>query len=297
MPSSPGIVAHLIIGNKSEPYLEAALASIDSVSDHLVVNDNSGDALSIHASTLATSGFARRGAITIVRSTFTDFASARNICLDATPHKFRDGWALFFDADEIHGDELRACAALLAHLPGEVDAVEGYSRHFIGSFGWWHTIARRLCYFRLSPDRRWTGAVHERLVPRSKSVVVADLWHHYGHVTPPRREWEKGRLYHSLGQTGFVATDDQMRAASPADVWGHLAPEVIPFRGAHPPSALETIHRLSKLWADAFADVDRLFSRRPGVGRFRSWVRQMNYSRLLAMRRFEARLRSQRGLW
>jgi hypothetical protein len=297
MPSSPGIVAHLIIGNKPEPYLEAALASIESVSDHLVVNDNSGDADSIHASTLAKCGLALRGATTVVRSTFTDFASARNVCIDSTPPKFRDGWALFFDADEVHGDELRACAALLGRLPGEVDAVEGYSRHFIGSFDWWHNIARRLCFFRLSPERRWAGAVHERLVPRRKSVVVADLWHHYGHVTPPRREWEKGRLYHSLGQTGFVATEDQMRTATPADVWGHLAPEVMPFRGVHPSSALETIRRLSELWADSFAAVDRLFSRRVALWRFRSWVRQMNYSRLLAMRRFESRLRSKRGMW
>ena len=126
---------------------------------------------------------------------------------------------------------------------------------------------------------------------------MGDVWHHYGHVTPPQREWEKGRLYHSLGQTGFVATDEQMRAASPEGVWGHLAPEVMPFRGSHPASALATIHRLSELWADTFADVDRLFSRRAHIWRLRSWVRQMNYSRLLAMRRFESRLRSQRGMW
>jgi hypothetical protein len=297
MPSSPGIVAHLIVGNKSEPYLEAALASIESVSDHLVVNDNSGDAQSIHASTLADCALARRGAITVVRSAFTDFASARNVCIDATPSELRSGWALFFDADEIHGDELNASAALLPQLPPDVDAVEGYSRHFIGSFDWWHNIARRLCFFRLAPGRRWTGAVHERLEPRRRSVVVADVWHHYGHVTPPRREWEKGRLYHSLGQMGFVASDDQMRTASAADVWGHLAPEVMPYRGGHPPIALDTIRRLSALWADTFADVDRLFARRARIWRFRSWVRQMNYSRLLAMRRFESRLRAKRGMW
>jgi hypothetical protein len=297
MPSSPGIVAHLIIGNKPEPYLEAALSSIDSVSDHLVVNDNSGDAQSIHASTLANCGLARRAAITVVRSTFTDFASARNACIDATPPELRGGWALFFDADEIHGDELRSSAALLRQLPQDVDAVEGYSRHFIGSFDWWHNIARRLCFFRLSPERRWTGPVHERLEPRRKSVVVGDVWHHYGHVTPPRREWEKGWLYHSLGQPGFVASDEQMRTASAEGVWGHLAPEVMPFRGVHPAGARATIHKLSELWADTFADVDRLFSRRARIWRFRSWVRQMNYSRLLAMRRFETRLRSTGGLW
>jgi hypothetical protein len=297
MPTSPGIVAHLIIGNKPEPYLEAAIASIESVSDHLVVNDNSGDAQSIHAPALAHCGLGQRGAITVVRSSFADFASARNLCIDATPRALRGGWALFFDADEIHGEELRAAAALLPQLPPDVDAVEGYSRHFIGSFDWWHNIARRLCFFRLSPDRRWTGAVHERLEPRQKSVVVADVWHHYGHVTPPRREWEKGRLYHSLGQTGFVATDEQMRTASPAGVWGHLAPEVMPFRGAHPAIALPTIRRLSALWADTFADVDRLFSRRARIWQIRGWVRQMNYRRMLAMRRFESQLRSQRGVW
>jgi hypothetical protein len=296
MPPFPGIVAHLIIGNKPEPYLEAALSAIDSVSAHLVVNDNSGEEPSPNASTLAQCGLARRGEVTIVRTTFTDFATARNACIDATPPAYRGGWALFFDADEIHGEGLPATATLLARLPADVEAVEGYSRHFVGSFAWWHNIARRLCFFRMSPDRRWTGAVHERLAPLGKSVVVADVWHHYGHVTPPRREWEKGRLYHSLGQSGFVATDDQMRRASPLEVWGHLTPEVMPFDGAYPASARETIRRLSSLWADTFAEVDELFSRRAHIWRVRAWIRRLNYDRLIAMRRVETRLRWNRGM-
>jgi hypothetical protein len=296
MPSFPGIVAHLIIGNKPEPYLEAALSSIESVCDHLVVNDNSDDEPSPHASTLAGCGFAARGEMTIVRTTFTDFAKARNVCIDATPPALKLGWVLFFDADEVHGDDLAATVALLHRLPADVDAVDGYSRHFIGSFAWWHNIARRLCFFRLSPDRRWIGAVHERLHPRCKSAVVAEVWHHYGHVTPPRREWEKGRLYHSLGQAGFVATDDQLRGASPAGVWGHLAPEVMPFSGSYPPSALATIRTLSAQWADTFVAVDELFSRRARIWRFRAWIRQLNYGRLLATRRLESKLRWKRGI-
>jgi hypothetical protein len=291
MPPFPGIVAHLIIGNKPEPYLEAALASVESVSDHLVVNDNSGQSPGPHASALANCAFAARGELTVVRTSFTDFAAARNVCIEATPPDLKQAWALFFDADEVHGDELTSIAALLARLPADVEAVEGYSRHFVGSFGWWRDIARRLCFFRLSPNRRWSGAVHERLMPPCKSIVVADVWHHYGHVTPPRREWEKGRLYHSLGQTGFVATDDQLRAASPKDVWGHIAGDVMPFAGSYPKSALPVIQRLSSLWAGTFAEVDELFSKYARGWRMRVWLREMNYGRLLAMRRLESHLR------
>ncbi|HKW44003.1 MAG TPA: glycosyltransferase [Candidatus Eremiobacteraceae bacterium] len=291
MPSFPGIVAHLIIGSKPEPYLEAALASIGLVCEHLVVNDNSGDAQSPHAKTLSECALAAREAMTVVRTEFTTFSAARNACIDATPTRFNQSWALFFDADEVHGGELPAIADLLARLPSDVDAVDGYSRHFVGSFKWWSNIARRLCFFRLSPERRWSGAVHEQLLPSAKRWVVPELWHHYGHVMPPRREWEKGRLYNSLGQSGFVASDEQMRNVSPADVWGHLLPEILPYRGEYPGPARATIARLSAQWAETFTEVDALFSRRAHIWRLRGWIRRLNFDRLLAMRRLESSLR------
>src|SRR5579872_2746061 len=134
MEAQPRIVAHIIVGQKPEPYFAAALESIADACDCVVVNDNSGSAQSINALTAAQSRLGRSGRLVLVRTAFSDFSAARNACIEATPEQFRDGWALFTDADEVHGLELRALAAVLPRLGPEVDAVDGYSRHFVARF-------------------------------------------------------------------------------------------------------------------------------------------------------------------
>src|ERR1700736_2074023 len=131
------ITAHLIVGEKPEPFLAAVLEGIAGVCDCAVINDNSGSPRSENSATVAQSRLSQAGRLAFVRTKFTDFATARNDCIDATPPEFRHGWALFVDADEVHGDELAAMAALLPRLPENVSAVDGYSRHFVGSFRWW----------------------------------------------------------------------------------------------------------------------------------------------------------------
>src|SRR5579872_2637986 len=189
----PKIVAHMIVGAKPEPYLAASLAAIAPVCSLLVLNDNSSLANSDNSAIAARSVLGSSDRLRIVRTAFTDFASARNACIEATPREFQDAWALFVDADEVHGDELPAMAALLPDLPPSVDAVHGHSRHFVGSFAWWMSLGRRLCFFRLSPGRRWYGSLHERLCPIARTVVLPAVWFHYGHVVTPRAEAEKSR--------------------------------------------------------------------------------------------------------
>ncbi len=189
MQPGQAIVAHLIVGSRREPYLPAVLESIAGVCSHAVVNDNSGSIPGPNDEILHASQLALDGRLTIVRTVFSGFADARNACIDATPARFTDAWTLFVDADEVHGPELAPMAALLAHLPSDVDAVDGYSRHFVGSFGWWLSVERRMCFFRARSDRRWHGRVHERLDPILRRVVLPCVWSHYGHVVTPRMEW------------------------------------------------------------------------------------------------------------
>ncbi|MDQ6779570.1 MAG: glycosyltransferase, partial [Candidatus Eremiobacteraeota bacterium] len=196
--AASSIVAHMIIGRKTEAYLSAALESIADVCDHVVVNDNSAGQGEHNAELVSRSRLARSGRVTVIHTVFKDFASARNACLDATPLAYSRGWALFVDADEVHGGELAEMAALLSALPDDVDAVDGYSRHFVGSFSWWIAMGRRLCFFRLAASRRWYGKVHERLAPLRRRVVLPAVWFHYGHVVTPTAEAEKSRLYASL---------------------------------------------------------------------------------------------------
>ncbi len=290
MSSFYGIVAHLIVGRKPEPYLRAALEAISDVSDHAVINDNSGLINSPNADVILASTLARTGRLTLVRSSFVDFATARNICLDATPKDFAGAWGLFVDADEVHGRELPEMAALLPHLPDDVDAVDGYCRFFIGSFDWWTELLRSRCFVRLGPRLRWSGRIHEQLAPLRRRVALPAQWYQYGHVVMPREEAVKSQLYASLGP-GAAPTDAQVAAATPASVWGHLLRGANPFTGQHPDVMKGTITRLKYERATIFAEVDQLASLRTSADRLRNAVRQANASRLLAWRAAAARLR------
>lgn len=287
VPHAPRIVAHLIVGKRREPYLSAALAAVAAIASHVVVNDNSGLAPGPNDDALLASPAART--LTLIRTAFTGFADARNACIDATPQDLRDGWGLFFDADEVHGEELPRMAALLQRVPAAVDAIDGYSRHFVGTFRWWQTIERRLCFFRLDGPR-WHGAVHERLEPLRRRIVLPEVWHHYGHVVPPAWELEKSRLYSALGQAGFVATDEHLARPDLHTVWGHRKRDVLRYRDAYPPAARHVIAHLADEWAPTFANIDDFFAQQSASDKIRNALRRLNYARLLGSRRLEARL-------
>lgn len=279
------IVAHLIVGRRREPYLPAVLESIGDVCSLAVINDNSGLIPGPNDDFLQASRLGARRRMLLVRTTFDGFGAARNACIDATPQTHRGGWVLFVDADEVHGDELAVMARALPSIAVDVDAVDGYSRHFVGSFGWWRSIERRMCFFRDRADRRWSGVVHERLEPMGKRVVLPYVWAHYGHVVTPQMEWAKSRLYSSLGQPGFAPTDEQLRDVTAHQAWKDLRADAMPFRGAHPPAAAGVIAALSREWATTFHDVDALFARATPAEHLRRTVRSANFARVLAMRR------------
>lgn len=291
MTAAPGVVAHMIVGRRIEPYLADALASIAGVCAHAVINDNSGAQGGPNDSIIGASAFAQDGRLTHLRTEFVDFSTARNACIEATPLEFRGGWALYADADEVHGPELGDMARLLDRLPGDVDSLDGYSRNFIGSFDYWNTIHRRLRFFRLAPGRRWAGEVHERLEPLGRREVVPSVGEHYGHVCTPTMEVERERLYKSLGQPVTLLDKASLEEVTPAVVWGEQLKDALPFRGEHPAQARGTIARLREQWADTFATVAHEVARQTLGDRLRNSFRAANYGRLLLFRRVEARLR------
>ncbi len=291
MRRTPGIVAHIIVGARPEPYLAASLEAIADVCDHAVINDNSGVREAANAPVYSRSRLAAAGRLTILRTKFENFAVARNACIEAMPRSLAGSWILFVDADEVHGDELPAMAHLLDRLPDDIEAVDGYSRHFWGSFSWWVAIERRLCFFRHAPNVRWSGAVHERLLGADRRVVVPAVWAHYGHVVTPRMEWEKSRLYASLGQSDWAPDDAALVAATPAEVYGERARQAIRHRGAHSAHVATTIASLSREWLPNFREIDRLVAMQTPADRARNTLRAINYARLLGWRSAEARIR------
>ena len=290
MHRSPGIVAHVIVGARPEPYLAACLDAIADVCDHAVINDNSGSAKSPNAAVYGRSRLATSGRLTLLRTHFEDFSAARNACIDATPKCFSGCWVHFVDADEVHGDELPAIAALLDHLPPSIEAVDGYSRHFWGSFRWWVAIERRLCFFRFSPAHRWHGACTTSAPRREPRGGAGGL----GALRPrltPRMEWEKSRLYASLGQADWSPDDAALAGANASRVYGERTRQAIAHHGEHPSVASATVAALSREWADNFREIDRLVAGQTPIDRLRNAGRALNYRRLLQWRAAEARLR------
>ncbi len=290
MPTRAIIVAHLIVGRKPELYLGNALEAIADVCTHAVVADTSQGSNAANAAAIAASRLAREGRLTRVVTGFRDFAAARNECMDATPVALRDGWALVVDADEVHTPALESVGTLLPRLPQSVEAVDGYLRHFAGSFAWWTDLNRTRLFFRMSAQRRWAGAVHERLSPPLRRIALPYVWFHYGHVVTPREEAEKGILYRSLGQNDPAATAEQALMATPASVWAQLLRRALPYEGEHPPVMADQIRAISAERCDLFREVDALARRQTWRDRLKNTTRELNARRLLAWRSWQARL-------
>jgi hypothetical protein len=293
MSSYPGgvtIVAHIIVGRKPEPYLSAALESLAPVCAHAVINDNSGAADGPNAQILAACRFAADRRITIMHTSFADFASARNVCIDATPAPLRSGWAVRIDADEVFDASLAALAAIVPRIPAVVDVVDCYSRHFIGSFSYFDEIARQLCLFRLDRSLRWRLPVHEQLVGVRRRIVIPALLYHYGHVVPPDVEERRGKLYSSLGQPAPAPVENAGNHTV-SSMWGRLLRRAIAYNGRHPAAARATLAALTSAWLADFAEVDALVAKQNLADRINNALRAANYRRLLWWRSNQAWLR------
>ena len=97
-PHGTGVVAHLIVGARDEPFLAALCESLAGAVDGLIVNDNAPDP-SPHAAALAGSAFARAGTLLLDRTPWVDFSTARNRCLDLHRETDAGPWVAFVDAD------------------------------------------------------------------------------------------------------------------------------------------------------------------------------------------------------
>lgn len=255
--STVTIACALCVGARREDYLAATLASIADVVDLLVINDNSGQARSANLATLEESAIAKSGRLRVVAHPMTDFAEMRNrafaplLALAEPPD-----WVLFIDADEVHGEQIRYIGReILPRLGPSVVTLEGYTFHFFGTFNWISAVARRLMFYRFSPQIRWVNPVHEKMVGlRGRAVVIPYIYHHYGNVVAAERLLEKHEQFYSLGQPR-----PQQRAADVRELYLAKAKDVRPFRGSHPAAARAILARIERLHSDQFVALDEAF--------------------------------------
>jgi hypothetical protein len=279
------IAAHLILGARDEPFLEAMLDSIAGVASLLIVNDNAPDP-SPHAQTLAASRFGIERRMVVDRTPFSGFAAARNVCLQLHEQHGAAPWIAFIDADEVHNPEIVNIARRLDRVPDEYDFVDGYTWHFFGSFDYYTSIERRMMFFRYAPELRWEGAVHEQLVGLSgKRVVLPYVYGHYGHTLQPRRHAEKGRHYSSLGAPGNVLREDELDEFDVPRYFAPVYPRLLRFTSAHPAAAQATIAQLRPSLQADHALTAQIARAQPPHVKLVNMARRLNY---------EARWRSRR---
>jgi hypothetical protein len=272
------IAAHLIVGSHDEPFLPALLASLEDVADVLLVNDNSGDADGPNARRLRASAFGTGGRLVVDAAPFVDFADARNRVLALHRTHVGAGWAAFVDADEVHHPTIRTIASNLAAVPDGVATVDGYTRHFVQSFRWYSSIERRMTLFRVTPELRWEGAVHERLRGiAGRSLAIPYVYEHYGWVLPPRRLAAKGRQYAGLGQNG-ATIDEHVEEIDTDELLKFFWPKALRFHGAHPPAVGAVRADLERTYAPEFARAGAAVRRfQPLPIRARNVARRLNF--------------------
>ncbi|MGH7329443.1 MAG: hypothetical protein ACREJX_13940 [Polyangiaceae bacterium] len=255
------IACALCVGSSPEPYLQATLASIEGLVDLLLVNDNAAS-LNPNLTTIEASAFAREGRLHVVKTKFADFATMRNDAFAALKAITQPDWVLWLDADEVHSQRIAELVrGLLPRLGPEYGSVDGYTDHFLGSFGWIKDVARRFCAYRFSPDLRWRNAVHEKVEGlRGKAAVIPYRYAHYGNVLPPSLAVEKHARYLQLGSAVSYELPS-LQTATVETVYGERAKLARRFHGEHPPAARELITRLERDWAAELTEVEHLFRR------------------------------------
>jgi Glycosyl transferase family 2 len=271
------IAAHLILGPREEPFLEAMLESIASSTNLLIVNDNAPDP-SPHAATLAASRFGRENRLIVERTEFSGFADARNVCLRLHARHRAGDWVVFVGADEVHGKRVARVAANIDRVPAAFDFVDGYTWHFFGSFDYYTSIERRMMFFRFVPELRWEGAVHEQLRGhRGRRVALPYVYAHYGHTLQPRRHAEKARQYSALGAPGSVLREDELDSFDVARYYAPVYPRLLRFSGQHPAAARNTVERLRERLSAEHQLTEAIVARAPIAVKIRNLARKLNY--------------------
>uniref|UniRef100_E6Q2Q7 Glycosyltransferase 2-like domain-containing protein n=1 Tax=mine drainage metagenome TaxID=410659 RepID=E6Q2Q7_9ZZZZ len=278
------IAAHLILGPRPEPFLATLLTSLEGVVHRIIVNDNAPDP-SPHAEVLRESFFAKCGALIIDRTPFTSFDSARNICLKLHAEHDAGEWILLIDADEVHGPEIARIVGNLNKVPPKYNCIDAYTWHFFGSFDWYLSIARRMMIVRYTPNLYWERPVHEQLRGiLGARLALPYIYAHYGHTLDARRHAEKHLHYRDLGAGDDTIDADVLEHFEVERYYATYFPQLLHFRGQHPPAARSIVAELRAQLAPFHALVDGIARRQSLPIRAKNTLRSFNYAQRWRLR-------------
>ena len=278
------IAAVMIIGRKREPFLSANLESISRAVDLLVLNDNSEDAVNPNLKMLEESTLFKEGKVRVIPSRFEGFGYCRTLCLDYLIKKVKPSpWILYLDADEVHPPGLTVVTRkILPSLPGSVGIVDGFKYEFFRSRKYYLFMDRRHnLFFRLNPDVRWEGKVHEKPVNLiGRRVAIPYRYFHYGYLINPRDIIRKWELYANLAEQTDLSGNEDYESLFRKD-----ARRVLQYRGLHPAVAMSCIEELESENRDSIEQFEDMVRQHKSV----NWLgRKLRNTNADAKIRFQA---------
>jgi glycosyltransferase involved in cell wall biosynthesis len=225
------IGAQLIVGDLPEPFLEAALRSVEWV-DYVVVvpvlidaGVGAGDPLGLlqNLQIIRDTVPADKLRIDQERSAGEpDFAAARNAALAQVP----DGdHVLILDADDVHYPEWEGICHY--YLLNGADSITAAFYHFVVYRDAVQAVFPREIVFRKTAETQFVGRVHEQLsTPRRQPVDADYRYCHFGYLRPQANVFERWRRYsviegepnHYAGQDPEHIIDDRVSVATRFDL-------------------------------------------------------------------------------
>lgn len=225
---------HLIFGSLPEPFLEAALQSVNWTDYVCAVNTAPNDSVAAQHEAVVRRVVPReklRLGRLDMGSKF-DFARARNLALGLADE---GDYVHFLDADYVFYPEWqREARALMARRH---DVIEAVYWHLMIYKDLWQDELPREILFTNEKGVRFEGAVHEQLVHPKKNIGYArSRFVHYGYVKPAREVFRRWQLYAEIENDPGRYSDRQ-----PDDILHDRLSVCQPFWREHPPAAQETL--------------------------------------------------------
>lgn len=234
---------HLIFGEREEPFLEAALRSVEWADYVCAVNTAPTDSETGWRNEQmlwyvfgSGSPKVRLERLPMEQSKF-DFARARNACLDLAD----DGdWVFILDADDVHWPTIQEMIERADRLG--FDMLAFHFAHLAVYKDLLHSIRYREIVFVKDLDTWFEKGVHEMLIHRRQNRLMYSedhyLYDHLGYIKPAREVASRWEFYRSLGsEVHEYDRDDPDHAL---DAWVDIC---TPWDREHPPAVRKTLER------------------------------------------------------
>jgi glycosyltransferase involved in cell wall biosynthesis len=214
------IGVQLILGDLPEPFLEAALRSVEWV-DYVVVGPTAPPSEGMQENLKIVTSVVPHDKLRWAPYPVDDgldFAAARNRALAGVPE---GDYVLILDADEVHFEEWESIAQW--YIVNGADSVTAAFYHFVCYRDAVQAIFPREILFRRYADTQFVGAVHEKLVTPRRNAATADYRYcHFSYLRPQPNVFERWRRYsviegephHYDGQSPDHIIDDRVSVAT-----------------------------------------------------------------------------------